>query len=347
MVLLPASVQQPLTNGKRSRHERVFFGPTRAALGKSVPVAVECLYRIRRMARRDGGPARIKRFPALPTSVTFTAMSLEDHLGDIIRKARKAAGVSAEAAAAAGRVSLAELAALEDSGMAAKPVNYAALAEVLKLSSRKLERIANGWLPAPKDIGAWRELRVIPTTQGGNTVNCYLVWDEVSREAALFDTGWTADPIFRLVDENQLNLRHLFLTHTHEDHVAAMEPIRQRFPKILLHTDAKSAPPQHKNRRNDCLQLGSLRITNRETPGHAEDGVIYLVGNWPEDAPHVAIIGDTIFAGSIATGFISWETLKERVQSQIFSLPPDTLLCPGHGPLTTVAEEKEANPFFS
>jgi len=109
---------------------------------------------------------------------------------------------------------------------------------------------------------------------------------------------------------------------------------------------AKSAPLDQRNRANDFIHLGSLRITNRETPGHAEDGVIYLVGNFDEDAPHVAIIGDTIFAGSLASGNISWDMLKERVRSEIFSLPPATLLCPGHGPLTTVAEEKEHNPFF-
>jgi hydroxyacylglutathione hydrolase len=225
-------------------------------------------------------------------------------------------------------------------------VNFAALAAALHLSAPKLESVARGWTPAPKDLSRWRELRVITTEQGGNTVNCYLVWDEVSREAALFDTGWSAEPIFKILDAEKLQLKHLFLTHTHEDHIAAMEPIRERFPKILIHTDAKNAPPQHKNRRNDCIQLGSLRITNRETQGHAEDGVIYLVGNFPEDAPHVAIIGDTIFAGSLASGFISWDTLKERVRSQIFTLPEDTLLCAGHGPLTTVAEEREHNAFF-
>ena len=59
----------------------------------------------------------------------------------------------------------------------------------------KLEAIANGWLPAEKDLSAWRELRCITTTAGGMAVNCYLVWDEVSREAALFDTGWEAGPV--------------------------------------------------------------------------------------------------------------------------------------------------------
>ncbi len=273
-------------------------------------------------------------------------MNLEDHLGDIIRKARKAGSVSPEAAAKAAGISTPDLSALEDSGKPVQPMNYSALAQALGLSAPKLESIAQGWMPTPKDLSPWRELRVISTEQGGNTVNCYLVWDEVSREAAIFDTGWRAEPIFEIIDKEQLQLKHLFLTHSHEDHIAGMAAIRERFPKILIHTDTKSAPPQHKNRRNDCVHLGSLRITNRETPGHAEDGVIYLVGNFDEDAPHVAIIGDTIFAGSMASGMISWDTLKERVRSQIFSLPAETLLCPGHGPLTTVAEEAAHNPFF-
>jgi glyoxylase-like metal-dependent hydrolase (beta-lactamase superfamily II) len=58
------------------------------------------------------------------------------------------------------------------------------------------------------------------------------------------------------------------------------------------------------------------------------------------------MIGDTIFAGSLATGFVSWDILKRKVREQILTLPPDTLLCPGHGPLTTVAEEQAHNPFL-
>lgn len=274
-------------------------------------------------------------------------MNLEDHLGDIIRKARKAANVSADAAAKAAGLTEAELIALEDSGQTPKPLNFAALAGLLGLSASKLEGIAQGWLPSEKDLSPWRELRIITTTHDGITVNCYLVWDEVSLDAALFDTGWDAAPIIKLVQENGLQLKHLFLTHSHEDHIAAMAALREKFPKLLVHSNSKTAPPQNRNRANDFTHLGSLRITNREAPGHAEDGVIYIVGTWPEDGPHVAIIGDTIFAGSLATGFISWDALKQNVREKIFTLPADTLLCSGHGPLTTVAEEKAHNPFFA
>ncbi|HZV35658.1 MAG TPA: MBL fold metallo-hydrolase [Verrucomicrobiae bacterium] len=274
-------------------------------------------------------------------------MNLEDHLGDIIRKGRTAANVTPEAAAKASGISVAELDALEKSGKAAGNVNLSALASLLNLHPAKLANIAKGWLPSEKDLSQWRELRVFQTEQDGIVVNSYLVWDEVSRDAAMFDTGWNAQSAIEAIEENQLQLRHIFLTHTHEDHIAGMAALREKFPKAHLHTNSKNAPPQQRNRANDFIHLGSLRITNRDTPGHAEDGVTYIVGTWPEDAPHVAMVGDAIFAGSIGTGFQSWDLAKQKVREQIFALPADTLICSGHGPLTTVGEEKANNPFFS
>lgn len=272
-------------------------------------------------------------------------MNLEDNLGDIIRKARAMSNVTPADAAKAAGLTEPYLLTLEESGQATIAVNYSALAQVLGLSGVKLEKIAKGWNPGEPDLGLWRELRPIVTTKDFS-VNCYLVWDEVSREAALFDTGWDATAALKLVEENGLQLKHLFITHTHEDHIAGMGAVREKFPTIRIHTNSKSSPPQHRNRANDCIHLGSLRITNRETTGHAEDGVTYLIGNWPEDAPHVAIVGDAIFAGSIGRGNQSWDLARQSVREQIFSLPAETLICPGHGPLTTVAEEKATNPFF-
>jgi hydroxyacylglutathione hydrolase len=273
-------------------------------------------------------------------------MTLEDHLGDITRKGRKAANVSAADAAKAAGLTEPELTVLEESGKASKQPNLSALAAVIGLHPGKLEGIAGGWLPSEKDLGTWRELRRISTEEGGNVVNCYLIWDEVSRDAALFDTGWTAQPAIAAIEENQLQLRHIFLTHTHHDHIGGLAALREKYPRAHIHTSAKSAPPQQRNRANDFLHLGSLRITNRDTPGHAEDGVTYVIGTWPDDAPHVAIVGDAIFAGSIGSGMQSWDLARQKIREQIFSLPADTLLCPGHGPFTTVAEEKAHNPFF-
>jgi glyoxylase-like metal-dependent hydrolase (beta-lactamase superfamily II) len=272
-------------------------------------------------------------------------MTLEDHLGDIVRKARTAKEVSVEAAAQAAGISAAALKELEESGKLAGGMQFAALGKLIDLNGAKLERIAKGWLPQPVDLANWRELRVV-TTAADYTVNAYVVWDEVTREAAIFDTGWDAAPLLALVSENQLQLKHVFLTHTHEDHIAALKQLREAHPKVRLHSSAKGAPPDQRNRANDFIHLGSLRITNRDTPGHAEDGVTYIIGNFSEDAPNVAIVGDCIFAGSMGRGFQSTDLLKQKVREQILSLPDETLICPGHGPLTTVGQEKANNPFF-
>jgi hydroxyacylglutathione hydrolase len=273
-------------------------------------------------------------------------MNLEDHLGDIISKARDMSNVSNATAAAAAGISETELAALEKSGQLAKKINFSALGKVLGLDSQKLEAIANGWLPAKNDLSLWHEIRVFTTSAENFSVNCYLLWDEVTRDAVLFDTGLDAKPILDCIAENQLSLRHIFITHSHYDHVEALPKIREAFPKARLHSGSKNAPVDQRNKIAEIIHLGGLRITHRDTPGHAEDGVTYIVGNWQEDAPSVAIVGDTIFAGTMGNGNGAWDLAKQKIREQILALPPETLICPGHGPLTAVAEEKAHNPFF-
>jgi glyoxylase-like metal-dependent hydrolase (beta-lactamase superfamily II) len=276
----------------------------------------------------------------------FRRMNLEDHPGDIIRKARTMTNVSTATAASAAGISESELAALEETGQCAQKINFTALAPLIRLNAAKLEAIANGWLPSPKDLSVWREIRVLTTAGDGLTVNCYLVWDEVTRDATLFDTGLDAQPILDCIVAEQLQLRHIFITHSHWDHVEALPKIREAWPKARLHSGSKSAPVDQRNKTAEIIHLGGLRVTHRETPGHAEDGVTYMVGNWQEDAPLIAFVGDAIFAGSMGNGNDAWDLAKQKVREQILSLPAETLLCPGHGPLTTVAEEKEHNPFF-
>jgi glyoxylase-like metal-dependent hydrolase (beta-lactamase superfamily II) len=273
-------------------------------------------------------------------------MNLEDHLGDIIGKARAMSAISTAAAAKAAGISESELATLEATGKTSGKINFTALAPLIGLNAAKLEGIAKGWLPSPKDLSIWREVRVFTTNGDDFAVNCYLVWDEVSREAALFDTGLDAKPILDCIAENQLDLKYVFITHAHYDHVQALPKIREAFPKIRVRSGSKGAPPDQRNKTAEIIHLGGLRVTHRDTPGHAEDGVTYMVGNWQEDAPYVAVVGDTIFAGSMGNGNGAWDLAKQKVREQILTLPAETLLCPGHGPLTTVAEEKANNPFF-
>jgi len=273
-------------------------------------------------------------------------MNLEDHLGDIIRKARLMTNVSAAAAAKAAGLTEAELAAGEAAGSFAKQPDFKTLAGVIGLNPAKLQRIGDGWLPAKRDLTQWQEFRVFTTSGDGFTVNCYLAWDETTREAVLFDTGFDAGTILGTVAKERLLLRDIFMTHSHHDHIAALMDVRTALPQARVHGHSKKAPAEQRLKSGETFQVGRLEICYRETPGHASDGVTYIVSNWPNNAPRVAVVGDTIFSGSMGRGNDSWQVARQKVHEHILSLPQDTLLCPGHGPLTTVAEEQANNPFF-
>jgi glyoxylase-like metal-dependent hydrolase (beta-lactamase superfamily II) len=273
-------------------------------------------------------------------------MQLEDHLGDIIRKARNMSAISADAAATAAGISESELTALEASGQTRQKINLPVLANTLGLHPQKLARIAGGWLPAEKDLGCWRDLRVFTTASKALTVNAFLVWDSASRDAALFDTGVDARPILDCLAESRLQLRHIFITHSHWDHVEALSKFQKVYPQAQIHSGSINAPAERHDQVGEVIALGCLRIAHRETPGHAMDGVTYLIAGWPGGAATVAVVGDTLFAGSMGNGNGQWELARKKIREHILSLPPETLLCPGHGPLTTVAEELEFNPFF-
>ena len=272
-------------------------------------------------------------------------MSLEDHIGDVCRKARLQTQTPlAEAAALAG-VSEAHLKEWETEGGIGAVVNVTALAEGLGLDAAKSLRVAAGWVPAPVELGRWRELRVVTTVEGFE-VNSFVAWDSAMREAAIFDTGWFANDLFRIADENELDVRHLFITHMHGDHVAAIGDVRKRWPEIKLYSNNPGAPERNRVVPGEGVMVGGLSITARLTPGHSEDGVTYVIEGWPDEAPAVAMAGDAIFAGSMGKDFDTPELARAKVRDEILTLPGDTLLCPGHGPLTTVAEEQSNNPFF-
>jgi glyoxylase-like metal-dependent hydrolase (beta-lactamase superfamily II) len=273
-------------------------------------------------------------------------MQLEDHAGDIVRKACTMSRLSLKTAAAAAGVSEAELTEFTATGRGAAKINFTALAGVIGLHPQKLTAVANGWLPAKRDLSAWHRLQSVATQNDEMSVNCYLAWDEATRVAALFDTGMDAQPVLALIAAEKLTLQDIFITHTHWDHVEALAPLRSAFPGVRLHLGSRNAPAAQRLQPGETFQIGRLQIAHRDTPGHAEDGVTYLISGWPDNAPPVAVVGDTIFAGSMGNGNGAWELAKQKVKDEILSLPPATLLCPGHGPLTTVAEETAHNPFF-
>lgn len=270
-------------------------------------------------------------------------MLLEDHLGDIIRKARIHNNMTLEAAARGAGLTTVELEKLEETGQLSESVDFAKLGALLGLDHIKLQKIARGWQPAAVDTSRWNTLVALCSKSGGLTVNSYVVWDPQSREAALFDVGFDAAPVIAVLQERKLMLKFVFITHTHHDHVAACPELQAKHPgavRIQSHSCAGS------NDSPTAFRLGNLLVTSKPTPGHSEDGMVYIVTGWPNDVPPVAFVGDCLFAGSV--GWIRTDPLiaLRRIRANVLSLPPSTLICPGHGPLTTVGEELASNPFF-
>ena len=271
---------------------------------------------------------------------------LEDHAGDVLRKARLGREVSLERVAAAARMRPGQLARFEERGEPSDVMDFDAVSKLLNLDGDKLRRIAEGWLPAAHELSRWQWLRKIESDSGEMAVNCFLLWDRSSREAALFDTGWEAVPIMDLLEQFQLALKHIFITHSHHDHVAALGKLRKQAPDAAVHSNSFHAPKSQKLKKGECFSVGELNIAWRETSGHAVDGVTYIVDAFSGEAPPVAVVGDAVFAGSIGGALNHFELALQRVREEILTLPESALICPGHGPVTTVGEQRDCNPFF-
>ena len=271
---------------------------------------------------------------------------LEDHAGDIERKSRMGLGVSEADVVEVTGLSQKALEQFESEGSVQEEIQWEPLCERLQLHPEKFKSILDGWTPRPLQGESMPQIRQIATDDGGMEVNAYLVWDPDSREAALFDTGWNPDPIKKCIQQEGLTLKNLFITHQHHDHIAAMTPLRKLYPSMQLQAQGHGVPPKNQVSEGQMFSLGTLKIHARMTPGHASDGVTYVINGLSGDFPRAAIVGDAIFAGSMGGATAHFELAKTKIRKVILSLDQPTLICPGHGPLTTLKEEQSHNPFF-
>ena len=176
------------------------------------------------------------------------------------------------------------------------------------------------------------------------TVNSYLIWDEQTKEAALFDTGANADEALAFAKEIGVEIKTLFLTHSHLDHIIDRDKVIAVNPGINVYINGMEAVDgATRFAAGDSFSVGALRVSTRLTWGHSPAGTTYVVHGL--DRP-VGIVGDAIFAQSMGGGMISFHDALATNRAEIFTLEDQTVLCPGHGPMTSVAEEKEHNPFY-
>ncbi len=196
---------------------------------------------------------------------------------------------------------------------------------------------------------------------GALETNCYLVYCEETQECGVVDPGADPEKIIRTIEDKELIPTVLINTHGHVDHVGANKDIKEKYEiPLCIHAEdsqmlnnilattmglflgAKKSPkPDRFLRDGDKIQIGKQDLKVIHTPGHSP-GSVSLVGD------EFLLSGDLLFCGGVGRTDLpggSWSALEESIHSKIYTLPDMMEILPGHGPTTTVGQEKISNPF--
>lgn len=274
---------------------------------------------------------------------------LEDTWLDVIRKAYRGLNLTEATLASRAGIPIEEVSQLLQ-GESDSAANSSALEKVacaLALDSASLLALGDyhpGEIVLPQGK---RGMAMFTSDWDSMQVHSYLAWDEATREAVAFDTGADATEVLNFLREQGLTLRLLLLTHGHGDHVFEADRILEKTVATAWIGEGEGmegVPGIKTFAAGKEFRIGSLTIATRLTKGHAPGGITYVIGGLERP---VAIVGDALFAGSMGRANTSYADCLRTNREEILSLPPQTILCPGHGPLTTVALERKHNPFFA
>ncbi len=195
--------------------------------------------------------------------------------------------------------------------------------------------------------------------------NCVVLGDEETREAVIIDPGDEAERIEEILDHYRLDLKSVVHTHGHIDHILAAEHLRKtREAAVCLHeadrflwdgiqmqasflglrVEAAGKVDRHV-KEGDEVPFGDYKLRVLETPGHTPGSIcLFLKG----DASPILFSGDTLFQNGIGRTDLwggSFEAITTSIRKRLYGLDEETLVQPGHGPATTIGEEKNSNPF--
>ncbi|HEV2576757.1 MAG TPA: MBL fold metallo-hydrolase [Acidobacteriaceae bacterium] len=195
--------------------------------------------------------------------------------------------------------------------------------------------------------------------------NCTILGDEQSREAIVVDPGYEIPRILAALAKHQLTVRQIVVTHAHIDHIASALELKQITGAPILYNAAdlplaammdmqaawigvetpKVKPPDHSPSDLEHMKVGDIDAQVLYTPGHTEGSLcLYLPAN------QLLVAGDTLFAGSIGRTDLpggNYNKLIQSIRERLLPLPDSTVVIPGHGPTTTIGEERVSNPFLT
>ncbi len=277
-------------------------------------------------------------------------MQLEDEFGDIISKARIGRGWTSAQLATRMDTSESAIDRIESYRLNPDLDQIDALAEALNLNATKLRAIATGgWTPKQSDPSTeLMIIRKVPTSSDTYGSNAYIIACRRTRMAAVVDPGEGAANIDKALMEDSLILSNVLVTHTHSDHIGALTQLLSSHAGVIVSSatidrdstmrgvDAPWQPADDGFR----IDVGEIVVTAISTPGHTAGSTCYRVEG-------ACFTGDTLFAASIGrpSRMELYQPMLICIRSKLLSLPVETILLPGHGPASTVAQEIEHNPF--
>ena len=275
---------------------------------------------------------------------------LEDTYLDIIKKAAVGHGLGEKKIAELSQVPMAKINDFFNGSFCISTLQ--SIAQILNLDFQSLKAHAESHSQPPEILlEGLLQYQSIFTYRLNQTlsVNHYLLVDACTQTALLFDTGTDANDTLQYLKSKSLSLSAIFITHQHRDHIWALNNFSQAHPDADIYASQTSNDARYSFnliKPNSPQKFGSFEIEAYETTGHSEDGMSFKVTGLSNN---IMFVGDALFAHSQG-GIYSREAYQNALtinRSNILSQSEDTILAPGHGPLTTVSHEKQNNPFYA
>ena len=273
--------------------------------------------------------------------------ALEDEFGDIIGKARRGLGFSVAAVAERVGVSAGDIESMESYALTPDQTVIGRLADALGLHAERLGAIAREeWEPAPSSFAASEDIAIERFLVEAYNANVYLLVNRQTQTALLIDAGGMGEEVARRVDEVGVRLLAILFTHGHGDHTEAASTIQRQTGAAAYAAPADARLIKgalggglQALQGNETLACDGFSVRVVSTPGHTAGSTTFVIGN-------AAFTGDTLFAGSMGRCSLDYAGMLQTIRAHVLALPPSTGLFPGHGPATTVGEERAHNPFF-